>query len=75
MCKLDGTKCDTCLEITVETDSGIILNFNYDERDVDNDTFTTWLFSTGCVDGIEVRSVGGTVWSSMTKEEWQIGQA
>jgi hypothetical protein len=76
MCSIDNTKhCDNCLEVVVETDSGFTLEFTYDPRDKDNDILRTWLFATGFVDGVLVRGVGDTVWSSMTKEEWQIGQA
>lgn len=75
MCKLDGTKCDTCYEVRVNTDSGMILDFTYDERDVDNSIIRTWFFATGFVDSVEIRKVGDTVWSLITKEEWENGQA
>lgn len=70
MCKLDGTKCDTCLEIQVMIDAGMTLEFTYDPREQDNSILKTWLFATDCVDGILVRGVGDTVWSSMTRQEW-----
>ena len=75
MCKLDGTKCDTCYEIIVHTDSGMDLEFTYDRRDQDNDIMKSWLFATGNVDGLLIRNVGDTVWSSITREEWEDGQA
>jgi hypothetical protein len=70
MCKLDGTKCDTCLEIQVITDAGMTLEFTYDPREQDNSVLKTWLFATDFVDGILVRGVGDTVWSSLTRQEW-----
>lgn len=75
MCKLDGTKCDTCYEVVVHTDSGFDLEFTYDPRDRDNSILKTWLFATDFVDSIDIRSVGDYVWSVITKEEWQDGQA
>jgi hypothetical protein len=75
MCKLDGAKCDNCFEVVVETDSGMTLEFTYDPKDKDNDILRTWLFATGFVDGVLVRGVGDTVWTTMTKEEWEDGQA
>ena len=75
MCKLDGTKCDTCYEVVVHTDSGMDLEFTYDPRDRDNSILKTWLFATDFVDSIDIRSVGDYVWSVITKEEWQDGQA
>lgn len=75
MCKLDGTKCDTCYEVIVNTDSGMDLEFTYDRKDQDNDILKSWLFATGNVDGILIRNVGSYVWSSITKEEWENGQA
>jgi hypothetical protein len=75
MCKLDGTKCDTCFEIIVQTDSGMDLEFTYDRRDQDNDIMKSWLFATGYVDSITIRRVGDIVWSVITKEEWANGQA
>jgi hypothetical protein len=75
MCKLDGTKCDTCYEVVVHTDSGMDLEFTYDARDKDNDIIKPWLFATDYVDSISIRQVGGVIWSVMTKEDWQNGQA
>lgn len=74
MCKLDGTKCDTCFEVVAQTDSGMLLQFTFDERDADNDIIKTWLFATGFIESLEIRSVGTTVWTVITKEEWEIGR-
>lgn len=71
MCKLDGTKCDTCIEIQVMTDSGMELEFTYDPRDKDNEVLKTWLFSTECVETILIRNVGDFVWSSISRDEWE----
>lgn len=73
MCKLDGTTCNECLEITVKTDSGMILNFTYDPTEVDNSILTTWLMATDFVDSYEIRNVGDTVWTTISKEQWHNG--
>ena len=75
MCKLDGTKCNTCIEVVVHSDSGMDFELTYDPRDKDNSVIKTWLFATGNVDGLLIRNVGDTVWSSTTREEWEDGQA
>jgi hypothetical protein len=59
--------------MTVKTDSGMVLNFTYDQLDVDNDIIGSWLFATDFIDIIEVRKVGDTVWTTTTKEEWKNG--
>lgn len=69
MCRLDGTKCDNCLEVRVNTDSGMVLSFTYDPTELDNSVLTTWLMSTGFVDSYEQRNVGDIVWSVVFKEE------
>lgn len=75
MCKLDGKKCDNCVEVVVHTDSGFDFEFTYDPRDRDNDVIRTWLMATGFVDAIDIRNAGNVVWSVITKEEWENGQA
>lgn len=70
MCKLDGTKCDTCVEVQVMTDAGMTLEFTYDPRDKDNSILKTWFFATDCVDGLLIRKVGDFVWTTYTKQEW-----
>lgn len=71
MCKLDGTKCDNCLEYRVSTDSGMIFEFTLDPNDLDNSVIKTWLLSTAFVDVVEVRNVGNVVWSAYTLEEYE----
>lgn len=71
MCKLDGTKCDNCLEYRVITDSGAVLEFTFDPNDADNDVIKTWLFATECVESVEMRNVGSVVWSVFTREEFE----
>lgn len=71
MCKLDGTKCDTCLEVQIMTDSGMELQFTYDPRDKDNDILKSWFFATDFVETILIRNVGDFVWTALTKDEWQ----
>lgn len=73
MCKLDGTTCNTCYEVVVHTDSGVDLQFTYDQTDADNDVLQTWYFATEFVDSIDIRKVGDTVWSNISVEEWRNG--
>jgi hypothetical protein len=71
MCKLDGTKCDTCYEVVVNTENGLSFEFTFDDRDKNNQYLTNHWFAFGHAESIEVRSVGGTVWSVITKQEWE----
>lgn len=76
MCSIEtDKKCDTCIEIQVMSDSGFEFEFTYDPRDKDNDVIRTWLFATDNVDYLLIRNVGDFVWTTLTKEEWQRGQA
>lgn len=70
MCKLDGTKCDNCLEYRIETDSGMSFEFTLDPSDLDNDVMKSWLLSTENVDAVLVRNVGNVVWTVYTYEEY-----
>lgn len=80
MCKLDGTKCDNCVEYQAEIVWGAHsehgnsrFEFTLDPRDGDNQNIMEWLFTVANARIVSVRSVGDVVWSDITKEEWEIG--
>ena len=71
MCKLDGTKCDTCYEVVVATNNGLTFEFTFDNRDKDNKYLTNQWFAFGQAKQLDIRSVGDTVWTSTTRDEWE----
>jgi hypothetical protein len=75
MCSLEGKKCIGCYEYVVHSDSDFNFRFTFDEDEADNEVIKSWLFATDYVDSIDIRKVGDTVWSNISKREWENGQA
>ncbi len=61
-------------ELIIHTDSGMDLSIVINPEEADNNILITWFFATDYVDSIDVRASGDTVWTTITKEEWQDGK-